>query len=304
AALAATLAERLDPEVCGAVHALDLQARAWAELGNAHRVSNDLLRAERTLDHALACAERGTGDPLLLARIMDLTASLYTDLRRFREAAQLLDWVYHVYHRFGEGQRAARALISKGISVGLANDYEPSIQLLERGLADLDRESDPALVVTAVHALIDFTVRLDRFEEGDRLLRLARPLYERWADPLNRLKLRWLHGKVALGLGDPDRAEAELLEVCDGFEQRRMPYTVAMVSLDLAALWLQQGRAEETRELVEDILATFRALRIGREAIAALLVLRRALERERATVTLVRSVASRLRRLEDSPRSE
>ena len=44
----------------------DLEARAWAEFGNAHRVADDEVTAEADLAHALARSSQGTGDPCSL----------------------------------------------------------------------------------------------------------------------------------------------------------------------------------------------------------------------------------------------
>ncbi|HEY0781171.1 MAG TPA: hypothetical protein VGE98_01850 [Thermoanaerobaculia bacterium] len=296
ASLAVALAEAIPAEEGSA--AVDLQALAWAELGNAHRVATDLPQAEAELARALGCAQRGSGDPLLLARIMDLTASLYSDQRRFSDADRLLDWVHAIYQANGEQHLAGRTLISKGITVGYDEDSEQAVQLLEAGLALVDPNRDPALVLAAMHNLSSFLVEAGRLQDGIRYLELARPLYALYADPVSSLKMRWLEGRIAEQRNDLAAAEAAFVESRNGFETEQRPYDAALVSLDLAALRLRQGRTRETRVLVEEILATFRAIQIRREAIATLLVLQRAIERERATRELVRAVALELKRFE------
>jgi tetratricopeptide (TPR) repeat protein len=300
AALAVGVAERLDSRTVPS-EAADLQARAWAELGNARRVANDLVGAEAALERSLACAEDGSGDLLLLARLLDLTASLYSDQRRFDKAFQLLDLVHQIYCQHGERHLAGRALVSKGISYVLNNDPEEALQLIAAGLDLIDRRRDPALVLAAVHAIIDITVRLERFDEAQHLLRASRRLYYEFADELNFLKLRWVEGKINAGLGNLSRAEAAFQEVRDGFRAHEMPYHLAVVSLDLAAVWLGQGRTPELRELVEEMLGTFQAFGIHREAMTALLMLRDAVLAEQATVALLRTVAAQLQRLQHEP---
>ena len=278
--------------------ALDLQALAWAELGNAHRVAADLALAEAELSRALGYAQRGSGDLLLLARIMDLTASLYTDQRRFPEAYRLLDWMYSIYQSLGERHLTGRTLISKGVTVGYDGDSEQGIRLIEAGLALIDPHRDPALVIAAMHNITSFLIETGRWQEGVRYLEMARPLHALHSDPVFSFKIRWLEGKIAEQSNDLAAAEAAFLESRQGFETEQRPYISAMVSLDLAALHLRQGRSRETRHLVQEILTTFRALQIRREAIATLLVLQRAVERERATRELVRAVALELKRFE------
>lgn len=301
AALAVGLAERLDSRASTPAAVADLRAKAWSELGNARRVANDLAGAEAALDRAMARADEGSGDALLLARLFDLTASLYTDQRRFEQALVLLDRVFEIYWAHGERHLAGRALISKGVSVGYGNQPEEALHLISAGLDLLDLRRDPALVLAAVHGLIDFTVKLDRFEEGERLLRASRRLYYEYADDLNFLKLRWVEGRINAGLGNLSRAEAAFQEVRDGFRAHEMRYHLALVSLDLAGVWLEQGRTAELHELVEDMVRTFQAYGIHREAIAAVLMLQEAVVAEQATAALLRTVASQLQRLQHEP---
>lgn len=277
----------------------DLRARAWAELANACRGANDLGGAEASLGRALEHAAHGTGDPSLQAKILDFAASLATSQRRFGEALRLLDAVSAVHAAAAEDHLAGRALISRGIVAGYANDLEEAVRLLAAGLSRIDHR-DLQLVVSAVHSLLDFTVKLDRFEEGRRLLELARPLYAAYPGTLS-LKLRWIEGRIDAGMGNLEAAEAALLEVREGFRRRALPYTVAVASLELAAVWLRRGRTAEVKVLVEEMLQTFRSLGIRREAIAALLLLRRAVAAEKATLGLLRTVAGELQRLEQGP---
>ncbi len=300
AALAAGVAERLDSKTAPEA-AADLRARAWAELGNARRVANDLAGAEAALERSLASADEGSGDPLLLARLFDLTASLYTDQRRFDQALALLDRVFEIYWTHGERHLAGRALVSKGVSVGYGNQPEEALRLISAGLDLIDLRRDPALVLAAVHGLIDFTVKLERFAEGERLLRSSRRLYYEYADELNFLKLRWVEGRINAGLTHLSRAEAAFQEVRDGFRAHEMRYHLALVSLDLAGVWLTQGRTEELRELVEEMVGTFQAFGIHREAIAALLMLQEAVVAQQVTAALLRTVASQLQRLQHEP---
>lgn len=297
--LAVTLAERLeapDPEALA-----DFQALAWAELGNSRRVADDPRGAEGDLAVALERSGRGTGAPVLLARLMDLTASLYIDQRRFDDAFDLLDRVYVIHESLGDRHAAGRALISKGISASYALETEEAVRLVGQGLRLIDAGRDPKLALAAVHNVISFLVDRGEIERAGALLDASRMLYAFYGAPLDALKMTWLEGLIAAGQGNAGEAEHLLREAQRSFLEMDLPYTAALASLDLAALWLEQGRTAETRELVEDLLATFRALDIRREAIAALLMLREAFHKDRATLALLRTVASELQRLEREP---
>ena len=276
---AAAIAADLDPFAYGPELTADLRARCLAELGNAHRVADDLEAAERALRSASEESARGTQDPLLLARIMELTGSLRGAQRRFSEALELFDAVYRIYESHGDRHNAGRALISKGLYKGYDNDPEEAVRLLSTGLTLIHPASDPKLVITAVHNLITFLADGGRFREARRLLRRARPYYDE-SDRLNLIKLRWLEGKISAGLGRLRRAEQLLLQARQELEAAGLHYHAAVASLDLAAVWLGRGKTAETRALVEELVATFQARRIAREALAAFVLLKKSFDAE------------------------
>lgn len=301
ASLAVSLSERIDPQLHGSRALADLQSRALAERGNARRVADDLRGAGADLSRALERAGAGSGDPRLLVRLMDLTASLRTDQRRFDEAFQLLDWVHVIHLELGETHEAGRALISKSNAAAYALDLGEAVRLLAQGLALIDADRDPKLALAAIHNLLSHLVDAGQLVEAARLFGESRSLYASHGDRLGRLKARWLEGRISSGLADPAAAERAFHEVRTGFQEADLPYDMALVSLDLAALWLDQGRNREIQLLLDETVAIFRDRGIRREAIAALLMLREAFERERATAALLRTVASELQRLESEP---
>jgi tetratricopeptide (TPR) repeat protein len=300
--LAAELTAGLDPARCGgpAAHA-DLQARAVCEVANAYRITNDLDRAEEAFGRALDLAGRGSGDPLILAEIADRAASLFAGRRRFAEAFRLHDAVYAIHRALGDHHLAGRALVSKGLHAGYAGYPEQALELIPAGLAQIDATRDPSLFASALHNLLLFTIDCGRYLAARRLLAEVHRLPGVYEEPLAALRLRGLEGRIAFGLGDLEYAERAFETARRGFLEHRLPYTAAVVSLDLLAVWLRQGRTAEIVGLVDEMLATFRALGIRREAVATLLVLRRAIEREHATAGLLRTIAARFERLERSP---
>lgn len=301
ASLAVSMAERLDDGSHGTAELADLQARAWAERGNARRVADDLAGAEADLSRALERAARGTGDVLLLARLMDLTASLYTDERRFAEACQLLDAVYTIYHREGDWQAAGRALISKGVSTGYAFNVEEAVHLISQGIGLIDAGRDPKLAMVGIHNLIWCLVECGRAPQANQLFTHSRKLFFSYTERLDAIKTTWLEGRIAAALRDDERSEQRFLEARASFEEAKLPYEVALVSLDMAALWLRTGRTAEVKSLIDETISIFRDRKIRREAIGMLLVVREAFQKEEATETLLRTVAAELLRLEDVP---
>lgn len=276
----------------------DLCARARAELGNARRVSDDLPSAESEMARALAHLEKGSGDPLLLARVMTLCASLCRDQRRLAEASRLLDTVQEIYRNHGEPHLAGRALVSQGLVLGEGNDAWGAVRRMEEGIALIDPARDPGLLFTALQSLIWFLVEAGSLASARHLLQTSDPLYTLLAGAVDRVKRRWMEGRIAAAEGDLPGAVAAFSEARQGLAHHGKPGDVALVSLDLAAVYLRQGRPAEVGRLAQEMLVTFRALKIRREAIAAIFLLQEAVEGERATLPLCAEIAAQLRKLD------
>jgi tetratricopeptide (TPR) repeat protein len=293
--------EALSQEGLAAEQVADLRCQAYAALGNASRVADDLTAAEEQLREALSWYAEGTRDEMLLARLADFQASLYTDQRRLDLASKVLDTAYAIYHARGEDHLAGRALISKGIYTGYANDPEGALRLLNEGLARIDTRNDPDLTLRAIHSMAWFMVDLGRFRDAQMLVRQNFWRYERSNHQVDLLRLRWLEGRAAAGLGELELAERALLEVKRGFEALGHRYNAALASLDLAVVYLRQGRAADTQGTVLQASATFLDLRIGREALSAVLVLQSAFKQELMAQALLEKAVQFLRRVEHDP---
>ena len=276
AELAARVVAGLGARAAGRAALADLKALVHAELANARRVADDLEGAAEALVEALTWQRTGTGDELLYARIFDLAASFQAAQRRFDRAFEYLDRVREIYLAHGEAHKAGRALISKGIYMGYAQRPADAVPLLEAGLAAIDREREPGLVRSATDGLVLALLDVGRFKQAQRLLFRSRALYAADDHRINRLKLRGLEGRIDLGLEHFARAEAAFREARDGFVELGLRYKSALAGLELALAVLEQGRAREAIETVEQAIAAFEALDIEREALGAILVLARA----------------------------
>jgi tetratricopeptide (TPR) repeat protein len=298
AELAKLAAENLAPDRYGACRVEDARARSWAELGNAYRIADELAQADEAFAHAERHRKAGTGDPLLAASIADLTASLRCHQRHFGEAFRLLDRAYVLYVDHGDRHRGGRALISKGIYTGYSGEPEEALWLLGRGLTMIDRRREPALLPQALHAILWFKIDLGEYSLVRSLLRELPWLYKRDGGKMDFLKLRWLEGKAAAGMGDLSAAETAFTEVRAGMTKDGLTYHAALAGLDLAAAWFRQGRIGAIPPLVEEMIAAFKAQDIKREALAALLLLRDASRQQALSLELIQRVSALLTRLE------
>jgi|SRR5215213_9457292 len=273
-------AQNLDRRQYSSGQISDLCARAWAELANAYRLTHEFEASEDALTRAKTYLEQGTGDPLILAHLLDLEASLRSSQRRLPEAIELLDQVYRLYLQIGDSHLAGRTLISKGVNTAYDDRPYDAAQLFKDALTLLDFDRDPQLVAMGQFSLIHSLANCGKFRQAKHAL-LKSGLREPFAqEPLNLVKLRWLEGKIHAGLGKLWRAEQVLREVRDRFRRDGQDYDAALVGLDLAQLWLQQGNHAAVRELAKELLQIFSALGIQREGIKAGHYLREASRQE------------------------
>jgi tetratricopeptide (TPR) repeat protein len=302
ARLARYAADRLDTKEFGPEPVADLRALAWAELANAYRICDDLPRASRAINRAVYWSRRGSHSTLLLARVADLLASFMSNQRRFNDGRELLNLVYQLHVAEGRPHLAGRALISAGLLTAVAGAPEKALPLMHRGLELLEPDRDPVLVAHTLQTMIWFLTDLRRFRTARRLLWRSRALLVEHGNALILLRLRWLEGRIYAGLSDFARAEAAFQETRAGFAEYGQVYPAALAGLDLAALWARQGRVSEIQALAQEMIATFRALRIAREAIVTLLILQRACAAGGGQLLeIIEMVVSFLRDLEQQP---
>ncbi len=280
----------------------DLLARGWAALANARRMASELAQSEETFLMAYFFLEQGSGDPMVLAEVIDLEASLRRDQRQIELALKLLDKAIAIYRRMGEDHLQGRTLLLKALTLAHSEDPDEAIRWIRRGLELIDPERDPRLTLCCHHSLVVYVNRSGRHAEAAASFETLQPLYGRFQEPWIQLRRLWLEAEIAEGLGDLQGAESIYRTVRDGFLRQGIGYDAALVSLNLAALFATQGRNEEIRELATDMLQVFESRDLHREAIATLIVFQRAAQQETVTFEMVQGLARYLRQARHNPK--
>jgi tetratricopeptide (TPR) repeat protein len=298
---ACAAAHGLDTAVYGETKRFDTCALAWAELANAHRVADQLDVAGRTLESAMGFLYAGSGDTLLLARLAEISASLACDQRCFPLAHYAAEWAHSCYLEAGDAHRAGRVLLQRSHFSACDGKPEEALGWLLESVKLLDFRRSPELGPTVVQNAILYSVRAGLFTQAQRLLWTAR-LYRLLPDEgLNRVRLRAIEGTIWAGLDHLDRAERAFKDAQAGYEDHGLWFQAGIAGLDVAKVWLRQGRDAEVMPLAQELVEAFVDLDIRREAVAALMVLQEACTRRILTLELVDRVAEYLRELEELP---
>jgi tetratricopeptide (TPR) repeat protein len=295
ASLARTIASQCRPDSLGDPAKLgDLRARAWGHFGNALRVAGQLREAEEAMSTALQHMEAGTGDPLVRARLFEQVASLHTFQRRFDSAIELLEKAAEIHRQLGETHALAKTMVKEAIALLYAGEAENAVRILNQAIPLVDHEVDPHLLLAACHNMILCYIDLGRPDQALSLYSETRDLYREFSDKLILLRASWQEGQLLRDLGHLRAAESALLRARTGFTERGLMYEVAVVSLDLAAVYAKLGDTESLRQIAAETVPIFQALRVGRETLAALLQLQQVADQEQRALELIRSLNAQL----------
>jgi len=208
----------------------------------------------------------------------------------------MVEELLRLHEEIGDLQGIGKIRLKKVQILEGAFRLEEAIQLLQQASNEIDPQREPRLFAYTRYNLLGCLALAERYDEAEQLLPEVRNLLREDAQPLDLVRLQWAEGLIHLGLNRLGPAEAAFREVQREFLARGMGYDAALVSLDLARLYAQEGCTDDLKKLASELMPIFESRDVHREAILALLMFQRACEEERMTVEMIREVAAFLRR--------
>jgi tetratricopeptide (TPR) repeat protein len=260
-------------------------------------VAGDLDAAEAAFAEAWRLWKEGAGGNsygvLGEWRLLDLESSLRRDRERFDEAMDLVDRALAA----APPPSAGKILVNKAAILEAGGREEEAVAALRAAEPHVDGGKDPRLRFGMLFNLAVDLCHLGQTDEAADLIPEIRQLNARLGNQLDALRLLWLEGTVAAGRDRADDARAALEKVREQFRRLGHPHEVALVSLELAQLYLAAGgRTAEVREIAREVCPHFCRLRLPRSTAAAVELFAAAAEQEAVTAEMVCRLLGALRR--------
>lgn len=275
--LAAAIAERLAGSGPGKAVEAGLAIGAWCAVGEACRRSGRLEEAEDALGRAVPHLEESI-DPSENAEYCHWLARLRRDQRRFDEAMALLERAATLLGAAGQTRDQALALADLAAVHLEQEDLDSAVAALDRVLALGPAAVDPGLALGPAWGISGCLAALEDALQARRILAALADGPARRRTAVDRAVLVRIEGLAAGFSRQEHQAEVLLREAWNAFHRAGALGYAILAGLDLAALFLRQGRTANLRALGGEIRIAFQSRNLTDGIRAALDDLVRGLE--------------------------
>jgi tetratricopeptide (TPR) repeat protein len=291
-ALALEVGHRTDPTTVGGERAvIDLEARAWAFLGNAQRVASKLDEARSSINKAWKLHEQGTGDELEKALILSLDASWARTMGEFEVAEEILDQALTIYRRLQDNHLQGRTLLKMGDAIG--NVFpKRGVAYIRRALELINAAREPRLELCAQHDLAWFLNDAGQSTEALAIFHRARPLYKQFFDRWTQVRFHWIQGKIARGMGHLEASVSIFQQVQEALREGGADHDELMVAIDLSEAFVASGKYDSAARTAAELVPVMQSWRLHRHAITAWLIFQQALDAHKAEELLIARLRS------------
>ncbi len=256
--------------------------KAHVILGGAYRAAGRPDAAEKPYQDALRIAGSDAISPAVRAFLNQRLAVLRACQGRPRDALRLLDETLEIHPE--PGLERSNTLVPRGYVLNDLGRCSEAVECLGEAFQGIQPETSAAAARThqcAVHNLVLAITKWRQAPPWQALghVREAKRLLGDQRRSMPRHRLQWVEGLVLrrldacgarAGYSLVERAETAFLRAREGFIQLGAPWEIALVGLELAALYRSLGRWDDLFAIAFDTLQRFRRLSGNTQAVAAL----------------------------------
>ncbi len=258
-----------DPSPHGRREHRERVVRGYALFGSAFRAVTRYQEAENAYRAAFRLCDRRVSSSCRASVEMRL-AYLRACQDRIPEARRLIEHAEKLYRAAKDETGAGTASVIHGAILIRAEAFEEAVAVLSKAFTG--RRLDSRSEYTATHNLADAVSKADdpnQLKNAVEHLRSARRLLGPRRS-VQKCRLYWIEARILIRLGKMDQGEQRYRKARAGLIHFGVPYSIALVSLDLSALLRFGKRWPELEELAADTYQRFRELGEDEEALAAL----------------------------------
>lgn len=191
----------------------DLQARVWTAVANIRRRAAEWKRAHQALGNAERHLKEGTGDPLVEAGLLSITASTLADEGQVSPALDALEKCRVIYENRSEWGLLARTFV-KLARVLAGTDPAEGLAALDHARPLIPAE-DSHLTLLAELIRVECLIESQRPTEALQVFRQCSRLLTANSSDWMRMRGRWTGARLLDALGFGQQAEKLFEEVID-----------------------------------------------------------------------------------------
>jgi tetratricopeptide (TPR) repeat protein len=287
AQLAVDLSQHLDASYYSPRLLQDLQALVLAILGFSLKAAGNFCAAQKSFDDALERLERGSGSSLVRARVLFFHGGFLKDQLRLDEALTTLEEAALLFELCGNVDFVIRSHLFLALVEDFQGDLQAAIARITRAQSLIRPESDPTLLPFCQHQLLHLLTEAGCYEEASLRLDLVRGMQGEVVTGANRMRLAWVEARISRGSGLYNEAEELLLGLERGFSAAGRPVEVGIIQLDLASVYVAQGRFQDAARACQEAHLLLSSSGASKQALAALNASLAAVKSQEVTMDLL-----------------
>lgn len=304
ATLALAVAEGSGRPGMGEAHALALgyQGNALRALGRLPEAGGCFERARGLIRRGVAAGESREviADLHVYAKLAWFEGMYHRELGQWAAAEERLNRAALFFTIVEDLDGVNRVALSLAALYVRSGNVPDALEAVTNLLKHLSERKEPRLYWITRFNYAGYLVEAELYETAKKELRacLSSPGFPR--DAFTDRRVAWLGGRIDYELGDLAAAEPKLAAVRAGYLEEGSGINMALASLDLALVYLAQGRTAELKRTAEELTLIFGANDVHTEAMTALILLQEAVRQEQVTAAYL----GRLRKYLDRSRHQ
>jgi tetratricopeptide (TPR) repeat protein len=273
------------------------EVTAWKELANVYRYLSDYASAHHALDSGEQCLADSLTSAYDLALVQFGRALVYSDQRRFDDAARVLEAAVDVFEEHFDAKQVAKCRLLQGMSAHRQGRLREACVIYKKTIEALQRTDDLATLASAYNNLGHAYTDLVDLAAAVEALHKSVTIFGELGMTAEEVRARAVLGRVLLAQKRYQQAREMFVDARLAFLRLGMPEEAGIVGLLLAEALVGLGDRGRVFAIIEEVANEFERAGLGERAAMALGYLKEMLDtlQASAATTHVREYMSHLR---------